>query len=70
MPSRWLNNGKMLLYKSGDPIEGRNYRPISIAPAMYVVLTKLICESIAPDLNRSHAQGNTAPREKGPRSRP
>ena len=42
-----------LLCKSGDPMEGRKYPPISIAPAMYVVLTKENLEAIALELNGS-----------------
>ena len=53
IPSRWLNNCTTLLYKSGDPTHARNYRSISIAPAMCVVLMKLILETVVPELSSS-----------------
>ena len=42
VPEEWLRSRITLIYKKGDPRLALNYRPISVSPAMYTVLTKLV----------------------------
>ncbi len=41
-PPSWLHSHTILLYKNGDPATLDNYRPITLANALYKLCTKCI----------------------------
>ena len=53
IPQQWLQSRITLLYKKGDPNAAENYRPITIATPMYVVLTKWLWACIEQPLRAS-----------------
>ena len=52
-PSSWKKSVIKVLYKSGDPTEAKNYRPICIIPILYKLFSKLLYFRLYPILDRA-----------------
>ena len=52
-PTSWRKSVIKVLYKSGDPAEATNYRPICIIPILYKLFSKLLYFRLYPILDRA-----------------
>ena len=50
-PKSWKKSVITVLYKSGDPMEPKNYRPICIIPLLYKLFSKLLYSRLYPILD-------------------
>ena len=50
-PKSWRKSVITVLYKSGDPTEAKNYRPICIIPLLYKLFSKLLYSRLYPILD-------------------
>ena len=46
-PPSWLQSTTVLLYKKGDPLEWKNYRPIALANCLYKLWTSVLTEVLS-----------------------
>lgn len=53
-PARWAQSKTVLLYKKGDPLEVKNYRPIALANTTYKLWTGLIAAAVAEFAEEQH----------------
>ena len=53
VPESWKNANIILIHKKGDINDLKNYRPISLLPVVYKVLTKVIANRISATLDFS-----------------
>jgi len=52
-PKSWKRSVITVLYKSGDPTEPKNYRPICIIPLLYKLFSKLLYSRLYPILEQA-----------------
>jgi hypothetical protein len=52
-PESWKRSVITVLYKSGDPTEAKNYRPICIIPLLYKLFSKLLYSRLYPILEQA-----------------
>uniref|UniRef100_A0A914WZI8 Reverse transcriptase domain-containing protein n=1 Tax=Plectus sambesii TaxID=2011161 RepID=A0A914WZI8_9BILA len=52
-PKHMANSSTILLFKKGDPLQLKNYRPISLLSIIYKLLTKVINNQIEHILDKS-----------------
>ena len=51
LPQQWKSTVIKVIFKSGDPQLPQNYRPISIIPLLYKLLSRLLYNRLSPQLD-------------------
>ena len=46
-PQTWRRTKLVVIFKKGDPMQAKNYRPIAILPILYKVFSRMFCNRIA-----------------------
>uniref|UniRef100_A0A914Q3X7 Reverse transcriptase domain-containing protein n=1 Tax=Panagrolaimus davidi TaxID=227884 RepID=A0A914Q3X7_9BILA len=55
MPPELLHAKTILLYKKGNRLDIGNYRPISLLPVLYKILTRVITDRVSTAAENAHA---------------
>ena len=55
LPSEWIKNASLSLFKKGDKTEPSNYRPISLTCILCKVMEHIIASNISKHLNKHNA---------------
>uniref|UniRef100_A0A914Y5R3 Reverse transcriptase domain-containing protein n=1 Tax=Panagrolaimus superbus TaxID=310955 RepID=A0A914Y5R3_9BILA len=55
MPPELLHAKTILLYKKGNRLDIGNYRPISLLPVLYKILTRVIADRVQTSAENTHA---------------